>query len=489
MAASDLAGLKPFAAPRPHARKIRQPISRLQFRRVQRTAETLADLVTFGLGISFSLLFAHWIPLGAAHSHSAATLASISAEFGLLGALLIRRDSLYSAGGTSLQIRETEHILRATAQTALLAFLICFGLNLSSFTASILIACVLVPILLMCEKLVLLSLIRAAHAAGCGVDEVLIFGDAKAGEQIASVLLGSPRLGLAPVGVIASTQDPRYTPATRACVHGNCSIPLVHGRITAAILEKCRVSILVLTDREMPAEELRAAEQAAKQAGVRIVAATDASSLDPRRPASTTVSDFVSKLIDVPRTRSIYGPVKRGLDIVVSALLLILLVPAFLFIAAMICIDSPGPALFMQKRVGRNGKLFDIYKFRSMHMGTPKYDFSPTSSRDRRITRVGRILRRTSLDELPQLINVLHGSMSLVGPRPEMPFVVETYNSTHRRRLLVDPGITGLWQLSACRSSHIHENIQYDLDYIRDRSFFLDLSILIHTLFFAMRGV
>jgi lipopolysaccharide/colanic/teichoic acid biosynthesis glycosyltransferase len=139
--------------------------------------------------------------------------------------------------------------------------------------------------------------------------------------------------------------------------------------------------------------------------------------------------------------------------------------------------------------VGKDGKLFNLYKFRTMRTDSPKYDFSPTVSDDPRITRIGRFLRRTSFDELPQLINVIKGDMSLVGPRPEMPFIVEQYKAAHRQRLRVRPGITGLWQLSADRAFQIHENIQYDLYYIRHRSFFMDFAILLHTAIFAMHGV
>jgi lipopolysaccharide/colanic/teichoic acid biosynthesis glycosyltransferase len=153
-------------------------------------------------------------------------------------------------------------------------------------------------------------------------------------------------------------------------------------------------------------------------------------------------------------------------------------------------LDSPGPALFVQKRVGRHGRLFDIYKFRSMYTSASRYDFSPTTSFDPRITRLGRFLRRTCLDELPQLINVLTGTMSLVGPRPEMPFIVRNYNSRQRKRLQVTPGITGMWQLSADRALPIHENVEYDLYYIRNRTFFMDIAILVHTALFAVgRGV
>jgi lipopolysaccharide/colanic/teichoic acid biosynthesis glycosyltransferase len=124
-----------------------------------------------------------------------------------------------------------------------------------------------------------------------------------------------------------------------------------------------------------------------------------------------------------------------------------------------------------------------------MHVNAPKYGLHPTDADDPRVTRIGRWLRRSSLDELPQLINVLRGDMSLVGPRPEMPFIVERYDANQRRRLQVIPGLTGLWQLSADRSFLIHENIQYDLYYIRHRNIFMDMSILLHTAIFAMKGI
>ena len=117
------------------------------------------------------------------------------------------------------------------------------------------------------------------------------------------------------------------------------------------------------------------------------------------------------------------------------------------------------------------------------------YEVNPIDISDPRITRVGRFLRKISLDELPQIINVIKGNMSLVGPRPEMPFIVEKYNEIQRERLKVTPGITGLWQLSGDRKKAIHENLDYDLYYIRNVSFFLDLAILIETVFFAFRGI
>ena len=113
----------------------------------------------------------------------------------------------------------------------------------------------------------------------------------------------------------------------------------------------------------------------------------------------------------------------------------------------------------------------------------------PIDQDDPRITKVGKFLRKTSLDEIPQIFNILKGEMSFVGPRPVMPFIVEQYNQFHKERLKVTPGITGLWQLSGDRKKAIHENMDYDLYYKKHVSFFLDLAILIETLIFAFRGI
>ena len=184
-----------------------------------------------------------------------------------------------------------------------------------------------------------------------------------------------------------------------------------------------------------------------------------------------------------------YEWAKRFCDVALSSVLLALGSPLFLLLAALIKIDSPGSIFFRQLRVGQNGRRFKMWKFRTMHNESPVYQYSPKVPSDPRITRVGKFLRRTSFDELPQLLNVLEGSMSMVGPRPEMPFIVEQYKPEHKQRLRIKPGITGLWQLSGDRASLIHENIEYDLYYIKNRNFFMDIAILIHTSIFAMRGI
>jgi lipopolysaccharide/colanic/teichoic acid biosynthesis glycosyltransferase len=193
---------------------------------------------------------------------------------------------------------------------------------------------------------------------------------------------------------------------------------------------------------------------------------------------------------------------KRVFDIMVSAAGLLILSPFLLLIALIIRLDSPGPALFRGRRVGLNGVGFKLLKFRTMVEGADKMGPGITTGDDQRITRVGRFLRRTKLDELPQLINILRGEMSLVGPRPEAPHYVALYTPEQRRVLRVRPGITSpasihfrdensLLSGPDWETHYIEEiipaKLEIDLQYIQDANFWLDLRILFETLYALIR--
>ena len=184
----------------------------------------------------------------------------------------------------------------------------------------------------------------------------------------------------------------------------------------------------------------------------------------------------------VERLSSFYA--KRGkhlFDAIASFFLIILFAPLMVLIAILIKLTSRGPIFFSHKRVGLNNQLFVIHKFRSLHIDTPSYSEKPGSTDDKRIAPFGKWLRKTSLDELPQLFNVLKGEMSLVGPRPEMPFLAENYEDWENQRHFVRPGMTGLWQLSPRRQGTIRDGISVDLEYIENLSFWNDFKILIRT--------
>lgn len=176
---------------------------------------------------------------------------------------------------------------------------------------------------------------------------------------------------------------------------------------------------------------------------------------------------------------------KRGLDITVSATGMVVFAPLFLLIALAIRLDSRGRVLFRQERLGRGGVPFTLYKFRTMIENAPDFrnaDGSTFSSpRDGRVTRLGRVLRSSSLDELPQLFNILSGAMSLVGPRPDQVDQASFYSGDEWRRNLVKPGITGLAQVSGRNAILWAERKQLDLEYVARQSVLLDLEILLAT--------
>ena len=199
------------------------------------------------------------------------------------------------------------------------------------------------------------------------------------------------------------------------------------------------------------------------------------------------MSEIAGQVVTAPGQR-----LKRAIDVGVSSLLLVLASPLMLAVAIGVKLDSSGPAIFRQRRVGIDGREFTMLKFRSMcadaeerlagiaHLNAGGAHLIRIPA-DPRVTRLGGLLRRTSLDELPQLVNVLRGEMSLVGPRPQSPGEVALYTSEQRQRLNVRPGMTGLWQVTSRDNPSFDEWVRLDLDYIRRWSLTLDFKILLRT--------
>lgn len=185
--------------------------------------------------------------------------------------------------------------------------------------------------------------------------------------------------------------------------------------------------------------------------------------------------------------RGFYRAVKRFLDVTASFLGLVLLSPLLLAVSILIKIDSRGPVIFRQKRIGRNGKVFEIYKFRSMCVGTEKTGSGVYSGKgDARVTRIGKILRATSIDELPQLLNILKGEMSFVGPRPPLtyhPWKYEEYTDFQKRMFEVRPGITGWAQVNGRKDVEWHKRIELNVWYVDHMSLLLDIKIMFMTAF------
>jgi exopolysaccharide biosynthesis polyprenyl glycosylphosphotransferase len=203
--------------------------------------------------------------------------------------------------------------------------------------------------------------------------------------------------------------------------------------------------------------------------------------------------------MDHPEFTGTKQVIKDAFDKLVGLSALALTAPVFLFVTLIIRLDDGGPAFFRQTRVGRDGRGFTVYKFRTMVMDAEKLKAELAASndhdgvlfkmrRDPRITKVGTWLRRWSLDELPQLLNVVRGDMSLVGPRPALPDEAARYGDYVRRRLVVKPGLTGLWQVNGRSDLSWEESVRLDLRYVENWSLVLDLQILWKTLSAVWRG-
>lgn len=206
-----------------------------------------------------------------------------------------------------------------------------------------------------------------------------------------------------------------------------------------------------------------------------------------------------------------YFPIKRAMDTVLAGLLLIVLSLPLLIIAIAVRLDSPGPIIYSQWRAGKDGRPFRFHKFRSMYHNSPedlhreyvqrliRENLNPADvkegkrgtlklANDPRVTRVGRLLRHYSLDELPQLANVIKGEMSLVGPRPSLPYEVEVYQPWHRQRLAILPGCTGLWQVTARNLVAFDDMVRLDLEYMESMSPWLDLKLMLLTPWVMLKG-
>jgi exopolysaccharide biosynthesis polyprenyl glycosylphosphotransferase len=466
--------------------KKRQVISRELFRSTMVLSEIAADfLACVATTIAAYFLQLHF---GGHIQCSMKEVAAVGIMHGIFAVLLLQREGVSEAGASLLRIRETERAIRTSIQSLLLLLMMTFLLRLNFPRSAILIALGLTPVFLIAQKQILASVLGFLHTKGYGIDRAIVFGAGETGKRIVSTLLYSPRLGLHPVAVIGDSSVPDGNCIFELGYRRSHSVPVQRGPVTPDLLKSFRCSLLIVAMPHASSENLTEVIHVAKQAGVPI---SLISGLVPQeRPwaGSIDVDGLLLASTSGPAFPWHYVLAKRIMALLLASLLLFVFSPLLFLIAFLIRLGSSGPALFVQKRAGRNGEIFEMYKFRSMHTSAPRYDVSPTRSSDPRITRFGRFLRRTSLDELPQLINVFLGHMSLVGPRPEMPFIAERYSPQQRRRLQVMPGITGLWQLSADRAFPIHENIEYDFYYIRNRTFFMDVAILLHTLFFAIGG-
>lgn len=340
-------------------------------------------------------------------------------------------------------------------------------------------------------RMLVRSNLRRQRISGESSSTVLLIGGVHGVEHLARALRSQPMAGYIPTAAYL----PGYVPGTT--VDDELGLPtLGYDPSVGSVVEAIRLhnpdAVALSSGVPLPPKVIRELGWALADMQVKMILAPALTDVAGPRIHTQPVAGLPLIHVSTPNLGNGQRFVKRLFDLVGSVLLLTVLSPLMLVVAAIVRLDSPGPILFMQSRVGANGKRFRMYKFRSMVIDAEERLQELQSQNegngvlfklkaDPRITRVGRFLRRYSLDELPQLFNVVNGTMSLVGPRPPLPAEVERYQSHVHRRLMVRPGLTGLWQVSGRSLLSWDDTVRLDLYYVENWSVAGDVAILLKT--------
>ena len=449
-----------------------------------------ADIITIAASVYLGYLFYHLIDIGVGPQPLELYI-KLAGGAEIVMLVIFQLVGLYEPELSILNISEVRKIFKATFLGLLVFFFLTFYMKNISFSRLIItFSAIFLFVLVSFERLFFYKLHQKLHMKGFGVNRILIYGAGEVGRLLHRRLMQSPALGYLPVGYMDdNTQKLGENISTNQSAI-NYTLPVLGTFDDFEQLANAhQIDELFVTITSLPSIKFAQVIKKCREMQVGFRFVPNLFDLKVQRIAVSGVDGIPLISVKVPKIDPLYAFLKRIFDIIVSLLLIFICCPVILLIAFLIKKDSPGQVIFKQKRVGYKGKEFVMYKFRTMWTNTKPYDWTPTNLEDKRITPFGKFLRRTSLDELPQFFNVLKGDMSIVGPRPEMPFIVEEYNGLQRDRFAVKPGITGLWQISADRGRQIHENIEYDLYYIDNCGFLLDLIIVIRTIYFAIRGI
>ncbi len=386
-----------------------------------------------------------------------------------------------------LNIDEMRKLLRSVMLLAVLVFAISFYFRIPYSRLLITIWISLTLVVMLLQKSILYKLQQYFHIKGMNIRRIVIYGAGEIGRKLYKMIYSFPKLGYRVVGFLDDDVDSFNAELNLLEINGK-NTPKIIGTSNdlEKIVQKHDIEELLIAQKGLSPEEIITLTNRCKDMNIHF------------RIVPQLLGGFIENLAfqeigGIPligerkfRVRFLHLLLKRAIDIFCSLFACIFFTPVFLIIALLIKLDSSGPIIFKQKRIGKDGRVFTILKFRTMFLDSAKYSFCPKNIDDERISRIGKYLRKTSLDELPQFLNVLKGDMSLVGPRPEMPFIVAEYNSLQKKRLSMKPGITGLWQISATRTEEIHQNIDYDLYYVNHYSILLDLAIIVRTIFYSL---
>jgi len=443
--------------------------------------------------INLSMVLAYWVRYrlqwfrDISYFHPLSGYIPVGAVFTVLMLVAFRVDHVYQNWRNSPWLDQVYRLTNSTAKSVVVLLAITFVLQPLSYSRLLLVEAGFIALLL-------LSLARAVQGAirgqlrrrGIGVERVIIVGAGEVGRTVMRTIVAKPHLGYTVIGFVDDDEEKGRKHIGRFRALGSLE-NLPH------LIEEEQPDQVIITLPWMYHRKILSIVHECQARGVAPRIVPDLFQMSLSR---VDVNDLggvpLIGVREVGFSRSAVL-VKRAIDIILAALALSVGLPLLALIALAIRLDSPGPVIFRQTRVGQDGRLFEMYKFRSMRQGSEAelpdlLEYNEADGPwfkmrcDPRLTRVGQFLRRTSLDELPQLWNVLRGDMSIVGPRPPLPNEVEQYLEWHRKRLQVLPGMTGLWQVSGRSLLNFDEMVLLDIHYIENWSLWLDLKILLMTI-------
>ena len=442
--------------------------------------------------ISVSVLLAYWVRYelqwfrDISYHHSLSAYVPFSLLFTALMLLAFQMDRVYQQWRGCPWLDQVYRIINATAKSVVVMLAITFVLQPRQYSRLLLVeAGIIAIILLMLSRVVQNGIAGWLRARGVGVDRVIIVGAGEAGRTVMRAIVARPELGYQVIGFVDDNPDKGSTDIGRFKALGPTSN-------LARLIEEEAVDEVIIT---LPWMYHRKIMSIVRECERRQVSAHIVPDLFQMSLSRVDVDDLGGvPLVGVREVGFERGAllIKRGIDVVGAVFGLVLGAPLLALIGVAIRLDSPGLIVFRQTRVGMEGRYFEMYKFRSMREGAEEeleqlreldevVGVTFKMRDDPRRTRVGRFLRRTSLDELPQLWNVLRGEMSLVGPRPPVLAEVSRYVEWHKKRLQVRPGMTGLWQVSGRSLLSFDEMVLLDVYYIENWSLWLDFKILLRT--------
>ena len=449
----------------------------------------IIDFIVLAFAILFSYKLYWMMGIGKHVYYEQFHIIPASVVFASVTVIIMQIFRVYKNESSLLNMEEIKNVIKSISLSFLIGgVILVFGqINLSRFV--LLFSYVFSLIFVVAEKMIFYHVSPFTKTLKGFRKRVLIYGAGELGQALFREIANSPKLRIDPIGFIDDDPIKEKFVCYQSGFNSHECIRVIGVREDIERLKKeYEFDEVYVAISNISNEKLIEILDYLKAKNIK-------ASFIPNLYKVFVYNVRINKIGEIPvviekeEIEPLYLCFKRYLDLLLAPAMLILLLPLFLIVAIAIKMESKGPVIFIHDRVGKGRKIFKLYKFRTMYADTAPYAVNPADQNDPRITKVGRFLRRTSLDEIPQIINVLKGDMSLVGPRPEMPFIVDQYDELHKERLKITPGITGLWQLSGDRKKAIHENMDYDLFYKRHVSFFLDLAILIETLIFAFRGI